>query len=187
MLVFLKGKPCKELGLGSPGQPLVTSLQGHMCLCMCVSVSKQNVFVCVCFYGAFSAAAEGLWTSRVPMSGAGIQEGWDPGDRHCLRPAAGQTHMVQIFICIHTYISYSWTFLLISQTGEETAEAVYACVRTDQPVCADLRVQLSVYVFCMCVSLCVPTENSCRAGESGPVTFLPLSGHWISNIKTLRQ
>lgn len=67
---------------------------------------------------------------------------------------------------------------------DEAAESVHAWASADQPSCADLCSQLSIYAFYMCISLCAPPGNPLRAGEFGAVTASPLSGHWISHVKT---
>lgn len=65
VLVFLRGKPCKELGTSRAGGVPVSHWWP---LCM-------YPWICVCgTNGALPAAAEGLWTSRVPVSRC-----WDPG------------------------------------------------------------------------------------------------------------
>lgn len=94
-----------------------------MYLCMCISASN----------GSLPAAAEGLWTSRVPVSRC-----WDSGrlgSRGQALPKAScwtNTHGTNIHM--YTYIYLLLMDLPADQPErgkDETAEAVYGCARAD--------------------------------------------------------
>lgn len=172
VLVFLKGKPCKELGLGSPGQPLVTSLQGHVFVYVCFC-EQTKCILCVCFYGALSAAAEGLWTSRVPMSGC-----WDSGrlgSRGQALPKAScwtDTHGTNIHM--YTYIYLLLMDLPADQPdrGRDSWGCLCLCQDWSACLCWSACPVVCIRVLYVCSSVCAYWE------------FMQSWGKWTCDILT---
>lgn len=112
---------------------------------MCISVSNRSLQL-----------KQGCGLQELLRPDARSWGDWDRGTSYCLSPAAGGIHIIHMVTCVQMYILHAWTFLLISQKGEQDkAHGTVYVLKCS--LCPSVLTSMSscLYTYCVHVFVCV--------------------------------